>query len=126
MTVQTDAMDCLPAARGEGSALETAETLYKTPALVFHRVRCGKPACRCATAEGHGPFAFLYWREAGTQRRRYVRRAEVDAVRAAVEQRRHERAADRIALADGLALLRQLETLRRDLDAALAAEGGDR
>ena len=30
------------------STLELAETLYKTPALVAHTVRCGKPACRCA------------------------------------------------------------------------------
>ena len=41
------------------SALKTAETLYKTPALVCHAVRCGKPACHCNAGEGHGPYWFL-------------------------------------------------------------------
>lgn len=36
------------------TALEIAKTLYKTPIFVSHRVRCGKPTCRCATGEGHG------------------------------------------------------------------------
>ncbi len=85
-----DPMDCLPGRRGAPSALELAKTLYKTPALVRHRVRCGKPACRCATGEGHGPYWFLHWRDGGVQRRRYVRQADVSAVRAVVEQRRQD------------------------------------
>jgi len=53
-------------------------------------------------------------------RRRYVRPADVAAVRTAVERRRQERALDRRALSDGLALWRRLEALRRRLDAELA------
>ncbi len=116
----------LPGAAGSPSAVEVAETLYKTPALVFHRVRCGKPTCRCATAEGHGPFAFLYWREGKTQRRRYVRRAELPAVRAVVDRRRREQASLRAAFADDLALLRRLDHVLRELEAALTAERGER
>ena len=108
------------------SSLEVAETLYKTPALVCHRVRCGKPNCRCAAGEGHGPYHFLLWREGAIQRRRYVRREEVAAVRAALERRRRQRAAERFAFMTDLALLRRLEALRRELDAALAAGRRDR
>ena len=108
----------LPGAAGSPSALEVAETLYKTPALVFHRVRCGKPTCRCATAEGHGPFAFLSWREAGTQRRRYVRRADVDAVGAVVERRRRAEREARRAAALALADLRRLRAWLRELETA--------
>jgi hypothetical protein len=70
------------------SAETLAKTLYKTPALVGHRVRCGKPHCRCATGQGHGPYWFLHWRDGGTQRRRYVRQADVAAVRTVIERRR--------------------------------------
>ena len=108
------------------SPLEVANLLYKTPALVCHRVRCGKPNCRCAAGEGHGPYHFLLWREGAIQRRRYVRPADLPAVRAALERRRRQRAAERFAFADDLALLRRLEALRRELDAALAAERRDR
>ena len=119
-------MDCLPVRRRVPSAIDVAETLYKTPALVCHRVRCGKPTCRCAADGGHGPYCFLHWREGATQRRRYVRRDEVAAVRTVIDRRRRERAAERAAFADGLALLRRLEALRRELAAGRAAERGER
>jgi hypothetical protein len=48
----------------------------------------------------------LYWRQGGRQRRRYVKAADVDAVRAVVARRR---AADRAAR---LARLRAVEDLR--------------
>jgi len=89
--------------------LELAETLYKTPALISHRIRCGKTGCRCATGEGHGPYHFLFWREGAVQRRRYVKRAELDAVRAAVERRRSGDRAARRALALALSELKEID-----------------
>ena len=99
-----------------GSSLEIAQTLYKTPALVSHRVRCGKVGCRCATGEGHGPYAFLHWREGTVQRRRYVRQADVAAVRAVIERRRRHDRARRRSLAGALADLRRLGRWLRDLE----------
>ena len=98
------------------SATDTAETLYKTPALVSHRVRCGKPACRCTTGEGHGPYAFLYWREGTVQRRRYVRAAELPAVRAVVEGRRLADQAERLVLGQSLETWRGMRRWLRDLE----------
>src|SRR5258707_1970252 len=34
--------------------------------------RCGKPGCRCAAGEGHGPYAYFTPRPAGRGRLRYV------------------------------------------------------
>ena len=34
--------------------------------------RCGKPGCRCAAGEGHGPYAYFRPRPAGRGRLRYV------------------------------------------------------
>ena len=98
------------------SATETAETLYKTPALVSHRVRCGKPTCRCATGEGHGPYTFLYWREGQKQHRRYVPAAEVEAVQVIVEARRAAEQAERLVLGQSLETWREIQQWVRDLE----------
>lgn len=107
-------------------AIELAETFYKTPALTTQFTRCGKAACRCNDGRLHGPYAVLRWREGGHQRRRYVKLADIERVRAVVERRRAERIVTRSAFADDMALLRRLDRLRRDLDALLAAEVGSR
>jgi hypothetical protein len=99
------------------ASLEIAKTLYKTPALVSHRVRCGKPNCRCATGEGHGPYWFLHWRDGSIQRRRYVRRAEVAAVRTIIERRQRQDRARRRTVALARAELRGLRAWLRDLGA---------
>lgn len=44
-------------------------------------VRCGKPNCRCAGGELHGPYWYRFERQGGRLRKRYVPRAELDAVR---------------------------------------------
>lgn len=106
------------------SAIKVAETCHKIPALLPLWTRCGKPTCRCATGQRHGPYWVLRWREGATHRRRYVRPADLDAVRATVERRRRERATERAAFADDLALLRRLTALRRELVVSLAAERG--
>lgn len=107
-------------------AIEMAETFYKTPALTVQFTRCGKPSCRCNEGHRHGPYAVLRWREDGRQRRRYVKQADVERVRAVVAERHRERALMRAAFAADLALLRRLDRLRRELDAALSGHGGRR
>lgn len=39
----------------------------------YERIRCGKPSCRCARGELHGPYWYVYWRDSGGKlRKRYV------------------------------------------------------
>jgi hypothetical protein len=54
-------------------------------------VRCGRPNCRCARGELHGPYAYYFVRMNGRLRKRYVRPAEVDGVRAACEAHQRQR-----------------------------------
>jgi hypothetical protein len=103
------------AGRHACSTFEFAETFHKTPALVSHAVRCGKPNCRCATGEGHGPYWFLRWREGPYQRRRYVKQADLAAVRAVVERRQAADRADRLARMLALEGLREVEAWLRTL-----------
>ena len=116
----------LAAAAASPSATEIAETCHKIPALLPLWTRCGKRTCRCTRGHLHGPYWVLRWREGATHRRRYVRPTDLAAVRAVIEQRRRERAMLRLAFAADLAKLRGLDDLRRALEAALAAEVGDR
>jgi hypothetical protein len=43
--------------------------------------RCGRPGCRCADGEPHGPYAYFTPRPGGRGRARYVPAALQDAVR---------------------------------------------
>ena len=66
-----------------------AHFLHKTglPGSVHAQyVRCGKPGCRCARGERHGPYWRRYWREGGATRSAYVRLDAADAVMADVER----------------------------------------
>ena len=96
------------------SPLEIAKTFYKTPSLHAYRVRCGKPTCHCATGERHGPYWYLHWREGTYQRRRYVRQGEVEAVRAIIDERRHEARLWREAMAMAMARLREVNQWLRE------------
>lgn len=69
--------------------------------------RCGRAGCRCARGELHGPYWYLFWREGGRLKKRYVRRADIDAMREAVADHRH-------ALTLNRELLRLSRTLFRD------------
>ncbi len=102
--------------RSTRTPLQLAETLYKTPALAAHRIRCSKPRCRCVEGEGHGPYWFLHWRDGPVQRRRYIRHADVPAVRAVVEQRRQDDAEARLAVVLATVNLRRLRAWLRELE----------
>jgi hypothetical protein len=50
--------------------------------LVEQTRRCGKPGCRCAAGERHGPYAYFAPRPAGRGRSKYVPSNLVALVRA--------------------------------------------
>lgn len=61
--------------------------------------RCGKMTCKCrsgAAGDLHGPYWFRRWRdESGKQRKAYVKRSDLDHVRAAIERREARLSAER-------------------------------
>ena len=106
----------------ERSVTELAKSLYKIPVLLTTRTRCGKTHCRCRTGHLHGPYHALQWREGTTQRRRYVRTAEVPGIRAILQQRRCQRHQERLALAASLQSWRALACLTAEVEAHLRDE----
>ncbi len=109
-------MDSLLSVVPSPAALETAISCPKIAALVPTWKTCGKPACKCNRGNLHGPYWSLRWREGAVQRRRYVRLADVAAVRTAIDRRRAERSTMRADLAESASLLRALKALHRELD----------
>src|SRR5215217_8508494 len=95
-------------ARSARGATEIAKSLYKIPTLLTTWTRCGKPRCRCREGHLHGPYHALHWRDGAIQRRCYVRRPDVPAVRAILEKRRAQRALERLAYALSMRSWREL------------------
>lgn len=45
--------------------------------------RCGKPNCKCAKGELHGPYYYRFYYRGGRQRKKYVKKDELSATFAA-------------------------------------------
>jgi hypothetical protein len=75
----------------EGQQVNSGGLLPKIGSLQAEWRRCGKPRCRCTSGTLHGPYWYLRWREDGRQRRQYVPREQVNAMRAAIARRRRLR-----------------------------------
>ena len=78
----------LSAPEGTRARTKSNTTLPKTGALCPQWVKCGKPTCHCAAGDLHGPYWYLFWRQDGRLRKRYVKPDEVEAVRAALQAER--------------------------------------
>jgi hypothetical protein len=52
--------------------------------LIEKYVQCGKPNCRCAKGEGHGPVYYLSFQEKGVTKLIYIPRGDVPKVRGQV------------------------------------------
>jgi hypothetical protein len=80
--------------------------------------KCGKPGCRCARGQLHGPYWYRFWREAGRLRKAYVRSSELAETQTACEERRQQGRAARTAMMDwrkAARLLSELERLGKEL-----------
>lgn len=95
------------------------ESLPKTAAAPAYRfavcaqyVKCGKPNCRCASGQPHGPYYAAFWKENGRIRKRYIRLADVEQMRELSEQPRQ--LLRDISKCDGY--VRELRALVRDYE----------
>jgi len=98
--------------------MKRAKTLPKTlpGAVCVQWVRCGKPNCRCARGELHGPYYYRFWRENGKLHKMYVKREDLAEVQEACEARRRERRELRAAMQefqDLLSTIRRIENNER-------------
>lgn len=97
---------------------ETGKPLPKTlpGAVCAQWVRCGRPNCRCARGELHGPYWYRFYRSGGRLMKQYVRREDVEAVRAACDRRRREEQGARRGLGRGMITWRDLARLLKEIE----------
>jgi hypothetical protein len=65
-------------------------------------VRCGKPSCKCARGELHGPYFYRFRRTGRRLRKTYVRKSKAAAVKAACDNYRSERRQTRQLILDNV------------------------
>jgi hypothetical protein len=122
-TLGSAGRNTLPAAVGALAALKTIIPISlpkKLPGVVRPQwVRCGRPNCRCASDQLHGPYWYRFWRENGKLKKQYVRPADLEQVQARCEARRQARR----DLQDGWRVWRQLLAGVREVERE--ADGGD-
>ncbi len=92
---------------------------FLSGALRIQWRRCGKPNCHCQTGEPHGPYYYRAWRVNGKLCWQYVKRSEVETVRAACENRREFQATLRGMRIEHTQALQGLRDLLRDLERQL-------
>ena len=59
-------------------------------AVCAQMIRCGKPNCKCAQGDLHGPYFYHFTRNDGVLVKRYIKAKDVAQVRAACNARRAE------------------------------------
>ena len=83
-------MDVKPA-RPERKSCGLLPQMESLPgSLHLEMKRCGRPSCRCARGELHGPYVYRHWWEQGRQRKQYVRDGDLERVQAALARWREE------------------------------------
>ena len=93
--------------RGETKVEEMGTKIEATRGdLNARMVRCGQPNCTCAKGNLHGPYYVYRLRRFGERHSKYVKKADVLAVKLAVETGRAERKRARQELRETIKALR--------------------
>src|SRR5215211_3899191 len=92
---QAEKKKIVPGRDSPARSKNVGESLPKTVVAPAYRfavcaqyVKCGKPNCKCALGQSHGPYFAAFWKENGRIRKRYIRLADVEQMRELSEQPR--------------------------------------
>ena len=105
----------LPRARREKNSKKNATKIRPLPGLLEARyVTCGKPNCRCAKGQLHGPYFCRRWVVDGNRRSTYIRKQAISDVKVAISAFKHKRESSRKQRRRGDELLNLLRMIRRE------------
>lgn len=76
--------------------------------------RCGKANCKCAKGELHGGYYYRFYYVAGKLRKKYVKKGEIEAVKAACLQHKLTRLEMRMLIEESKRDWRRLKQLLKD------------
>jgi hypothetical protein len=69
-------------------------------------IRCGKPNCKCAKGDLHGPYYVRRWREYGKRCSKYVKKGDVSATFQALSEHRRQQKQARMAIGEAMKAFR--------------------
>lgn len=77
--------------------------------------RCGKPSCKCARGELHGPYFYYFVRVQGRLKKRYLKQDEIAEIRAVCNARRTRERTARQQIRQAQLSLREIISRLRNL-----------
>ena len=83
-------------------------------------VRCGRPECRCADGELHGPYYYRFFWGDGKMRKRYVRPGRLKETTAACKRRQERERNERSRRHANAQLIRDFKSVTRDIEQMMA------
>ena len=95
---------------------ENGRTLPKTDSVHAQWLPCGKPTCRCARGQPHGPYHYAFVRQDGRLVKRYIKLAEAPSALAMYEARRDLRRRGRAAKRAWFQEWRATKALLREIE----------
>lgn len=84
-------------------------------AVIAQMVRCGKPSCKCARGELHGPYFYRFRRTGRRLRKTYVRKSEVAVIKGACDNYRNEQREIRQMILDNKQQWREVKAMLKVL-----------
>ena len=93
--------------------------------LRAHYVKCGRSNCHCRNDKGHGPYFYRIITVNGQKRKKYVRKAELSAVQAGINERRMRLAEVRQVNQEAKEGWRAFKAQLRQLDQLMRLAGYD-
>ena len=81
--------------------------MYSNGGIYLQRVRCGKKNCKCSRGIKHITYYYM-WREGGRQRKAYIRKSDLEEIRAEVDRNTYWRNRVREKLKTGKKVIKEL------------------
>lgn len=83
--------------KGEETAQNNSEKMARkivplSGYLLAQKIKCGRPNCKCARGDLHGPYFYYVWRLGRYRHKEYVKSHDLAFVRAGIEQHRRRKA----------------------------------
>jgi len=113
----------LPRAGAKKKSGDSTRKIAPQGGLVREMIRCGRSNCKCASGSLHGPYYYQVWMARGTRYKAYVKKADVDRIKATIETFRAQRRKQQESAAEVKTLLRESREERRNVYAILRLRG---
>ena len=119
----TDARNSRARSTEKKSAGFTRKIAPSRGSLAREMIRCGRANCKCANGSLHGPYYYRVWMARGIRYKAYVKKAEVERIKATIEIFRARRRKQQASAAEAKTMLREIREEGGNVYASLRLRG---